>query len=187
MAGFTRKALQQTLLLLLKTTPLNKITVRMLTATCGISRNTFYYHYEGIPALLRDTLETELKAVSQREPESDDPAWRARRLLTYIADNRIVFDRIFCSDYRELLHTDLLASTRSIALADIDACGGCPDPGMREAIATFFSNGLLSLCSQWLETGAREAPEMLLQRLALFEGLLEEAVQRARQTGTSSL
>lgn len=179
MAGFTKIALQQTLLALLRTTPLDKITVRMIADTCGVSRNTFYYHYEGLPELLRDTLETELRQISRSE--SDDPDWRAKRLLTYIADNRIIFDRIFRSDYRDLLHADLLASISAIALADIDACGGCTDPGLREAIATFFANGLLSLCSQWLEHGAKEPPEALLQRLALFDGLLEEAVARANQ------
>ena len=42
MASFTRRALQQTLLTLLETMSLDKITVKGIVDTCGISRNTFY-------------------------------------------------------------------------------------------------------------------------------------------------
>ena len=182
MAAFTRKALQQTLLLLLETTPLDKITVKRIVDTCGISRNTFYYHYEDIPALLRDTIQAELEHVAQGEPVQDDPARHARCLLTYIASKPMVFDRIYRSDYRTQLQADLLASTKSFALASVTACGGGSlEPASRETIATFFANGFWGLCAQWLEGGAKESPEALLSRLSLFDGLLETAVQRAKE------
>ena len=87
MASFTRRALQQTLLTLLETMSLDKITVKGIVDTCGISRNTFYYHYEDIPSLLADTLETEFAKTAQ----SGDPL---SRLLTLVAEHRRVFAHI---------------------------------------------------------------------------------------------
>lgn len=182
MADFTRQAIRQTFLKLLDTTPLDKITVRMIVDGCGISRNTFYYHYEDIPALLRDILETDLARIVQSAPAECDSNQRARLLLTYLAEHCALFDKIHRSEHRERLHANILSSARAIATDSIHAAGGdALSSSMQEAVAVFFANGLLSLCSQWLENGAQEQPEVLLQRLALFDGLLEIAVERAKE------
>ena len=180
MAAFTRLALQQTLLTLLRSMPLNKITVKLLTDTCGVSRNTFYYHYQDIADLLRDTLHSELQKVSA-EPPTLDPTWRAKRLLTYLSEHQIIFDRIYRSTYRPQLEADLMTAAKNIAMADILAMGGEQLPADRqEAIATFFASGLLSLCMQWLRDSESTSLDTLLQRLALFDGLMETAVERAK-------
>lgn len=180
MAAFTRQALQHTLLTLLRSTPLNKITVKLLTDTCGVSRNTFYYHYADIADLLRDTLHSELQKISGERAQSD-PAWRARRLLTYLSDNQIIFDRIYRSTYRPQLEADLLGAARDVALAGIlSLSDGKLSADHQEAIATFFASGLLSLCMQWLRDSETTSVDTLLERLALFDGLMEIAVSRAK-------
>lgn len=50
--NFTRKAIISTFEELLNERPLSKITVKDIVERCGINRNTFYYHFEGIPSLL---------------------------------------------------------------------------------------------------------------------------------------
>ena len=52
MANFTQKAIKDTFLKLLDERPLSQISVKMLVEECGINRNTFYYHYADIPALI---------------------------------------------------------------------------------------------------------------------------------------
>ena len=52
MANFTEKAIKASFLKLLNERPLTKITVRDIVEDCGINRNSFYYHYRDIPALL---------------------------------------------------------------------------------------------------------------------------------------
>ena len=48
----TREALKSALLRLLEERPLREITVKDLVQSCGVNRNTFYYHFKDIPALL---------------------------------------------------------------------------------------------------------------------------------------
>jgi len=52
MSNFTQKALLQTFEDMLEATPFDKITVSALIKTCGLSKNTFYYHYQDIYELL---------------------------------------------------------------------------------------------------------------------------------------
>ncbi len=52
MANFTKKAILQTFEEMLEHASFNKITVSDLIAWCGISANTFYYHYHDIYDLL---------------------------------------------------------------------------------------------------------------------------------------
>ena len=44
----TEKAIMHAFLELLNNYPLDKITVKDIVIVCGISRNTFYYHYQDI-------------------------------------------------------------------------------------------------------------------------------------------
>ena len=45
MANFTEKAIIESLKELLEERPIDKITVKEITERCGVSRNTFYYHF----------------------------------------------------------------------------------------------------------------------------------------------
>ena len=70
MANFTEKAIKASFLKLLNERPLTKITVRDIVEDCGINRNSFYYHYRDIPALLEE-------------------------LITEQADEKISFNKLF--------------------------------------------------------------------------------------------
>ena len=48
MSKLTKNSLEQSLKNLLKTKPLNRITINDLVEDCGISRMTFYYHFQDI-------------------------------------------------------------------------------------------------------------------------------------------
>ena len=48
MSQITKRALEQSLKNLSLKKPLNKITINDITEDCGISRRTFYYHFQDI-------------------------------------------------------------------------------------------------------------------------------------------
>lgn len=54
MPSFTKKAIMETFLRLMEKKPLEKITVRDLVDECGINRNTFYYYFQDIYAVLEE-------------------------------------------------------------------------------------------------------------------------------------
>lgn len=57
MADFTKRAINDTFRKMLKTQKVGPITVKSITDACEISRNTFYYHYDSLTALLHAELE----------------------------------------------------------------------------------------------------------------------------------
>ena len=52
----TKRAITESFRALLAVKPLHKITVRDIVEDCGLTRNTFYYHYEDIYDLLSDVI-----------------------------------------------------------------------------------------------------------------------------------
>ena len=48
---------------LLEERPLNKITVKDIVDRCDINRNTFYYHFQDIPALLQEMMEEKVNVL----------------------------------------------------------------------------------------------------------------------------
>ena len=184
MAQFTQAAIRQTLLLLLEQTPLDKITVKMIVDACGISRNTFYYHYEDIPSLLQDVLRQELARVNSATATQENWRDQVLQLLNTIGAHRQVYDRIYHSSYRESLQNDIQHTIFQFSLSAVQSTGGqALGQPLQETIATFFSSAILGVCSQWLDSGADEPPEALIRRMSVFDGLLEQAVAKGIDLG----
>ena len=57
MAPSAREAIQAAFLSLLEERPLRDITVKDIVQSCGVNRNSFYYHFKDIPALLQENME----------------------------------------------------------------------------------------------------------------------------------
>ena len=51
---------------LLEENPYNKISVRMIVERCGINRNTFYYHFQDIPALAEEILNGQIDLLIEK-------------------------------------------------------------------------------------------------------------------------
>lgn len=177
MASFTRRALRRTILTLLSQLPLDQITVKMIVDACGISRNTFYYHYEDISALLADTLDAEFAEFAQ---ECQDR--QIHRLLAAIAEQPAVFSHIDSSQSREILHQRLQAYLKACVRRAMEEDGGAAlPPEQREIILIFFSNGIWGLLRAWLARGAQEPPEELLMQMGVFRTMQSLAISRALQ------
>jgi AcrR family transcriptional regulator len=52
--SFTKKAILESFLRLAEKKPIDKITVRDIVDDCGVNRNTFYYYFQDIYAVLED-------------------------------------------------------------------------------------------------------------------------------------
>ena len=54
MASFTKRAIIESFIRQLQNKPADKITVKDIVEDCGISRNTFYYHFKDIYEVLEE-------------------------------------------------------------------------------------------------------------------------------------
>ena len=65
MISSTRRAIMDSLLKLLDERPLSKISVKDIVVECGISRNTFYYHFQDLPDLIEAMVREEADRIMQ--------------------------------------------------------------------------------------------------------------------------
>ena len=67
----TKRAIKESFVNLLNERPLNKISVRDITDKCGINRNSFYYHYQDIPALMEEILTEQIDDIIEKYSGTD--------------------------------------------------------------------------------------------------------------------
>ena len=65
MPSFTKKAIMDSFLHLMEKKPLDKITVRDIVDDCGINRNTFYYYFQDIYAVLEEYCDLIIRSLPQ--------------------------------------------------------------------------------------------------------------------------
>ena len=165
----TKAALGNALMVLLKEKSINKIKIKELTDSSGIKRQTFYYHFEDIYALLEWTYREKFTSLLL---DYDASTWQdaALMILRFVKENdnicinalqslgRKQVTRFFYDDFyviykrlfREIMNTP-----------DVD-------DGMIE-----FASDLIVFASQgyilkWIDTGLTETPEQIVAWFSVF-------------------
>lgn len=97
MAKLTEKAILQTFDDMIREMPFEKITVSALVARCGISSNTFYYHYQDIYALVDAWLQSKIRKYPREAYLSNE--WKSilKNCVRDLQDNPKVVSHLFNS------------------------------------------------------------------------------------------
>lgn len=111
MTQFTEKAIMDTFVEMLEEMPLEKITIQKIIKRCNISRNTFYYHFGDIYALLDAVLQRDLTLLFvQNAPPEGDWAQSLRLLFDYMYQKRRMIYHIYQSMSHSMLEQYLYKS-----------------------------------------------------------------------------
>lgn len=102
MANFTKDLILETFSDMLERMPFDKITVTALIKECNIGRNTFYYHYEDIYALLDEALAQWLGNYLESD-SSDNWQEMLKSILYFCQKNKQKIYHIFNSLSRDQL------------------------------------------------------------------------------------
>jgi len=106
MAQTTRIAIRKGFLELLEQRPLDKISVVDIAEHCGVNRNTFYYYYCDIYALVREVLDTELDSVLNAQPPCESWYQLLMRVTAFMRANRRAVYHLYRSNQRDLLENE---------------------------------------------------------------------------------
>ena len=85
MPSFTKRAIIESFLHLAGKKPLDKITVRDIVDDCGVNRNTFYYYFQDIYAVLEELCEGIIKNIPADKPLSETLSAFYRALAGFTA------------------------------------------------------------------------------------------------------
>lgn len=176
MRSDTRKALlSQALLDQLSASSADQISVSSITKACGLSRQSFYYHFHNLHELYAWTFHYVLLKIVQ--PVRDE-GWQTQVqvLLASMYENKPLIERVTQGSGNPSM-AELLKDEFGIHImraVEESAAGLDIPPRDRALIARFYTAGLVEIIKIWVDDGMRESPERLAHRLGIFIANLSE-------------
>ena len=175
----TEKTIMDAFLTLLNQYPLDKICVKDIVSACGISRNTFYYHYQDIYDLLRATFASIVDHVLQE----DVTTWQeSLRSCTRIAlENRRSVYHVYRSAYREDLERSLYRVSEERMdrlIRHLTAGMDVPEEDIHY-LTLFYKCAVTGILLEWLNADMRGDVDRAISRMGvLLEGSLRQSLER---------
>ena len=183
MGDLTKRALSQALGELLEEKPLDKITISSITDRCGLTRNTFYYHFEDIYDLLRWEFERQSDKI-MKEIEADCSSESFLNGLNYLYSRKKAIYHIYNSISRSSLEKYIRDIAKKYAGAIVDRLLGSPaaNTDARAIVADFYTNAFVGSIEQWLDDRMSTSPEVMsILCEEMLTGTIESAAKSARK------
>lgn len=175
----TKRELSNTLKTLMLNTTLNKITVKQITDSCGLTRHTFYNHFLDIYDLLRWTYKYEV--IDGLEEYSNKDNWKTAffLVLDYIKKNKVFCMNTYNSMGREHLEMFLYRTTYDVIMGIVDKISNVDaEIKKNEEITEFYSLAICGKLLLWLGNGLKETQdEILLSVSNILDGNIERLVK----------
>lgn len=186
MAQATKKRIMDGFLELLEQRPLDKISVVDIADHCGINRNTFYYYYCDVYALIRELMEVRAQQLITNNQKDLNWIEITREVTSFFRTHRRTVYHLFHSSQRDLLEDHIYDVTYACteSLVRLTAAGLSVSEADLRAVTLFFTSSLLGMISRWLRFGMKDDAEQLGERTGvLLEGTLRRMLERACGTG----
>lgn len=179
---YTRMMIRDTFVKMLGEMPLDKITVKDIVLRCEINRNTFYYHYADIYAILTEVFETELEKVVAEYNAT--LSWEEGFIMAtrFALENRRAVYHVYNSLRREELERYLYNVAGGIMTSYVDRVAeDIPaQPDDKRMIAMFYQSALTEMVIRWIAGGMKDDPEAMIRRIGrLFDGNIELSLRRS--------
>lgn len=181
MANFTKIAIKNGFFKLLNERPLNHITVKDIANECGINRNSFYYHFDDIPALIEEIVTEEADGIIEQYPTIDSLETCLIAALDYANQNKKAMLHIYNSVNRTIFEQYLWKiCNRLIAAYGDTVFGDKPISEQdRELILNYYECLCFGTVIGWLNNGMKDNIGERVHRICeLKKGMLEEMIDR---------
>ncbi len=185
MSQLTKKAIFETTIALAQTRPLNKITVRDIVEACGITRNTFYYHFHDIYEVLEYAVEERFDSV--RELHRSDPEAALYSLLEFCVFYKKLWFNFYKAIGYERFSAYLSKQLHSLLMDYLTDRAGVGESSLQDLniVCAFFEEALIGIFLRWLKDARdtiskEELDGIVLRFRTLFEGHLHLALENCK-------
>lgn len=178
MSNITKQALEASLKRLLLQKPLTKITIADITEDCGVSRMTFYYHFQDIYDLVEwACFEDASRALDGKKTYA---TWQEGflNIFEWVQKNKAMVSNIYHSVSREHIERHLYEITYDLLIGVVEE--QAQDLSVRaedkKFIADFYKFAFVGIMLEWIRTGMTADPKDIVSRMSV---LLHGDVRRA--------
>jgi AcrR family transcriptional regulator len=170
---YTRNALTESIITLLKTKPITAITVKEICVRADINRSTFYAHYKDQFDLLEQIEEeiiTDLKTyLSQYNFEQEQEALQmTEKLLEYVVSKYEMFQTLLNENADSTFERRVMDVARSF-LAQSQFTYDEVDADMSEYAITYTISGSIYVIKQWVASNMEQSPKQIAKLINSFE------------------
>lgn len=164
-----KRMIADTFVDLSRTRSLDKITVKHLVEACGISRQSFYYHFQDIMEVIEWIVEQAMQDTLRKSLAARDPQAAMTVLIGTLAAHWQEVERLLHSQRREeverILHATFLDYVRAYAHARAGECGATPPPAHA---LHFCAYGIVGVVREALEAGVCDEKVLGRELIALI-------------------
>ena len=162
----------------------SKITVKDITDACGVSRMTFYYHFDDIYDLMnKSVIDKLVSAINDRIRYEN---WRDEYISIFkkLLEHRSYFSKI-------AQYADLTSVERHLCDCASKIIGNIVDEVAqrleleitdynKEFLVNFYAFSMSGFLLKWIFGGMKEGPEEFINKLCvLLEGTFEHTLRKA--------
>lgn len=170
MTTFTKDHIKRTFLKLLQEKPLGQITVKEITEKCGINRNTFYYHYRDVTALVETIMTEEAEKIFSAHPTIDSLGDCLETILDFVRDNRSSILHVYQSISRSVWEKYLWRTCRKLVITYCENFKNTLSLEDYNALVDYYSSTCFGLAMLWLDHGMEDREARAnLHRLYLLD------------------
>ena len=156
MPNFTRRAIKESFLKLLNQRPLNQITVKDIVEDCGINRNSFYYHFSDLPALVEEIMAEQVSAMVENHPTVDSVQEGSDAIVEFVMHNKRAIYHIYNSVSRDVFERHLTEVCRYVVTTYLDGMLEEVEEADRDAILRFHRCACFGSVIDWLNGGMKD-------------------------------
>lgn len=176
----TKQALSDAFWQLLEEMPYSKITVKGIVDRCHVNRNTFYYHFQDIPALAEATMEAWVEEIVERHFRFGNTL----DCLIPLVEGCMARKRAILHIYRSVQREVFVRYLNRLVDHAIGACAesvrstlGGGDQETLTTLCHFYKCAGMGLVLDWLDQGMDyDMPEFLERICRCLQGSTQSAL-----------
>lgn len=181
---YTKEMIREKFIQILNERPLNKITVKDIAEMCEINRNTFYYYYTDVYALLSEIFQTELQKVINEY--NDTLSWEESFIVAakFALENKRAIYHVYNSMRREDVVNYIYNVSGNVMSRYVEKVsnGILASSEDKWLIVSFYQCALTEMIVRWIASGMKEDPDVIIKRIGeLFDGNIELSLKRSEK------
>ena len=157
MSKLTDRAIQESFIKQLDRKPIDRITIKDITDDCGISRNTFYYHYSDLPDLVEKMLMNDMEELMLKYPTIDSLEEGLNVAAQFVLSNHRAVSHIYNSSQRCIYERCLMKVCRKCIASyfEIAVPKKYIDGADREILIDYYKCLCFGIIIDWCDNGMK--------------------------------